>query len=650
VAADDDDPESSLWAPRMALLVTLSVLVGYTLTTLMNVLGQSPGPLMLVAVSACLALTLALQLLHSTRSPRSWPARTRALTLSAQAVATYAPLAWFGLPWGAMAGFLAGSLLLAVPGRVRWLLYLLSAVAIVPVVLALYGPEAGAAIYGAGVTLLTGFIVYGVSSLTELVEETRETRSALARMAVVAERLRVARDLHDLLGYRLSAITLKNELAYRLLPAAPERAGAEIAETLVIVREALADVRLVATGYRDMSVRAEADSAVSVLSSARIRVRAEVASGPLSREVDTALSIVLREAVTNVLRHSKAQHCEISAVRDGGRVRLAVSNDGVEAEPPGRRGVGLDNLRIRMEAVGGTLESGRLGEDRFRVTATAPAPDAEEPSAPEPEERRGRSWAPNHTLVITVMVLAGYLLIMLINAGTVSAASAVSAAGVLATLGCLAAVFGLQLLHSLRRPRTWPLRLRVMTLAVQGAATYAPLLWTGRPWGAMAGFFAGSLLLSGAAPARWALFAGSVAVLAPIAAAEGEPASYDAYLVVSSLVAGLVVYGVTTMYALVVEIREARDALARLAVTRERLAVAHELNEGLGAGLSEIALKGELIHRLLPGTPDAAQAEIIEVLDVSRRTLADVRLVASGYRGRAPQRNPPSARQKEAGK
>ncbi|MEO5877713.1 MAG: histidine kinase [Streptosporangiaceae bacterium] len=628
-----DDPESRLWAPRIALLVTLAVLGGYALTTLMNVVGQDPGPLTLAALFPCLALVLALQLAHSTRQPRTWPVPVRVLTLSAQTLATYLPLAWIGLPWGAMAGFLAGSLLLSVPGRSRWLLYLGAAAAIVPVVLTQHDGGPGAAIYGIGVTLLTGFIVYGVSSLSALVTEIQETRLALARMAVTAERLRVARDLHDLLGYSLSAIMLKSELAYRLLPTAPQRARSEFTEVLDIARQALADVRMVATGYRDMSLRAESDSALSVLASAKISVRAHLACGPLPREVDTVFSIVLREAVTNVLRHSKAQHCVIRAARAGGEVRLVIANDGVE--PSGARaphsGSGLGNLGTRLGSVGGTLSSEEAENGWYHVVARSPVDErAGDPDSPAEEDdaQEQQTWAPRQTKVIMMIVLVGYLLLTLINAGSV----VTSGPGMLGVLGCLTVVFALQLLHSLRRPRTWPVRLRVLSLTVQGAATYAPLLWVDRPWGAMAGFFAGSLLLSGTASLRWGLFAGAVAALVPVAIIESESA-YLAYLLTSSLVAGLVVYGITAMYALVVEVHATRNELARLAVTRERLLVARELHEALGSSLSTVTLKSELIRRLLPDAPGRAHDEVAEVLDVSRKALADVRSVASGYRG-----------------
>lgn len=628
------DAESGLWAPRMALLVTLAVLGGYTLITVLNVLAQESGLAHLAGLAFCLAALLALQLAHSTRRPRTWPAGVRALTLSAQAVATYLPLAWIGLPWGAMAGFLAGSVLLAAPGGIRWPLYATAAAGIVPAVVAAAGP--GGAIYGIGVTLLTGLIVFGVSSLSDLVAEIHEARRSLAGMAVAQERLRVARDLHDLLGYSLSAVMLKSELGYRLLPATPGRARSEVGEVLDIARQALADVRLVATGYRDMSLAAETESALSVLSAARIEAETDLSCGPLPQDVDTVLAIVLREAVTNALRHSKAQHCVITAARDGETVRLQIGNDGVDEgnlSTPVKGGSGLGNLAARLRGIGGSLTSRTSDDGWFHVVAEAPAgpPHDDDPTEAGPEDRGQAAppWVPRMAKGTVVAMLAGYTLITMINA----AENARTGPAMLAFLGCFAAVVTLQALHSLRRPRTWPVRVRALTLGVQAAATYAPLLWLDRPWGTMVGFLAGSLLITASGQLRWALYAASVAVIVPVAAAEGVSFAYLVYLVVSSLVTGLVVYGITALYLLVTELHEARGALARLAVTRERLIVARELHEVLGSSLSAVTLKCELIHRLLPGSPGPARDELATVLEVSRKALADVRLFAGGYRG-----------------
>ncbi|MEU0399120.1 histidine kinase [Streptomyces sp. NPDC006197] len=640
------DDESDPQAPRMALLITLGVLGGHTLVTVLNVLGEEPGAARLALLAVSLAALLPLQFACSTRRPHTWPVRVRALTLSAQAVVTYLPLVWLGMPWGAMTGLLGGSVLLVVSGRLRWPLFALVTGVIVPIVVTIAG--AGVALYSLGVTLLFSLIIYGVSSLSGLVAELRETRRELAGMAVVQERLRVAGDLHDLLGYSLSAIALKSELGHRLIPSAPDRARSEVAGVLGIAGEALADVTLVATGYRDMSLAAEAESARSVLADAGIETVTELDCGPLPKELDTVLAIVLREAVTNALRHSKAEHCAITAVREGGTVTLRIRNDGAGEtgrDTIGGGGSGLGNLKTRVNGVGGDLTGRPTDDGWFEVLAHVPVEPAKGPEADtetdgaaavdrtdgagaEEHEPAALHWAIRMARGMLIAVLVGYTVIVVINA----AGGAGSGLELLGFLGCFAVVVALQLLHSLRRPRTWPARTRALTLALQAIATYAPLLWLGAPWGSMAGFFAGSLLITTVGTLRLWLYGAAIGVVAPLAAAAGTPLYDVVYLTDSSLVAGLVVYGFTALYRLVIALHEARGALARLAVDRERLLVERELHEVLGSSLSTITMKCALVHRLLPDAPEPARDELTTVLDLSRRALADVRLVARGYR------------------
>jgi signal transduction histidine kinase len=619
----------------MALLVTVGVLGGHTLVTALTVVARDPGPARLAVLTICLAAVLALQFAHSTRQPLTWPARVRVLTLSAQALVTYLPLLWLGLPWGAMTSLLAGSVLLAVTGRLRWPLYVAVTAGIVPVVVAVAGP--GVALYGFGATLLGSLIIFGVSLLSGLVAEIHETRVALAGMAVVQERLRVASDLHDLLSYSLSAIALKSELGHRLLPAAPETAKSEVAEVLGIARGALADVRVVATGYHDMSLAAEAGSASSVLTAAQIAVEADLACGELPPEVDTVLAIVLREGVTNALRHSKAERCSVTATRQDTMVSLRIRNDGVQKGAPcGRRdgGGGLTNLAARLRCIGGDLTSGPTDDGWFEVTARAPAElrDDDRPADSEPDHRveAARDWPPRKARAMLVAVLAAYPAVIAINA----AHEATSGPALLGFLGCFAVVVGLQALHSLLPSRLWPVRTRALTLGLQAAASYAPLLWLARPWGSMAGFLAGSLLITVPGRLRWVLYAASVAVVTVVAAGIGMHPADVVYLADSSLVAGLVVYCFTALYRLVTERHQAREGLARLAVARERLIVERELNEALGSSMSTITMKCTLVHRLLPQSPAKARDELTAVIDVSRQALADVRRVARGYRGR----------------
>ncbi|KJY40906.1 histidine kinase, partial [Streptomyces sp. NRRL B-1568] len=291
-----------------------------------------------------------------------------------------------------MAGFLAGSLLLLLPPRPAWALY--GAVGASMFVSSLLGGQTWQwSLYFCQMSLLCGIVVYGLSHLSQVIQELHDTRGELARMAVSQERLRFARDLHDLLGYSLSSITLKSELIRRLIPTQPQQAVEEVGEVLAISRQSLADVRTVASGYRDMSLEQEIASARSVLTAAEVDVRAECSLGTVSRQVDTVLATVLREAVTNVLRHSKAIRCVITVERTAlGRIRLSVLNDGADrahqdASPDS--GSGLGNLTTRLQAVGGHLTFSRTHDCTFRLVAEAPAEHTGEPPLSEKEFATG---------------------------------------------------------------------------------------------------------------------------------------------------------------------------------------------------------------------------------------------------------------------
>ncbi|WP_129290495.1 histidine kinase [Streptomyces sp. N1] len=369
-------------APRMARVILVAALLGYLSVTSIN-LAAAPHTRTSLALSfVCQAGVFLLQIGHSRARARHFPLLRRCATLGCQAVLTFAPLVFFQSQWGSMAGFLAGSLLLLLPPRWAWPAY-----GVVGLTMALppllEGLPLRDAFYLAQSTLLTGLVVYGLSRLAELVQVLHHTRVELTRMAVTQERLRFARDLHDLLGYSLSVITLKSELIHRLVPSHPERAMEEVGEVLAVSRKSLADVRSVAAGLRGMSLEQELSSAESLLRSADVTVHADIRLGAIDPEVDTVLAAVAREAITNLLRHSRAGVCAITAVREGGNVRLRISNDGVD---PGYRdmsphsGSGLGNLETRLRAVQGRLTVSRAEAETFALTAEAPArPDRAAP-------------------------------------------------------------------------------------------------------------------------------------------------------------------------------------------------------------------------------------------------------------------------------
>ncbi len=178
----------------------------------------------------------------------------------------------------------------------------------------------------------------------------------IKRLATIAERERIARDLHDLLGHTLSVVVLKSELAARLVRVDPDRATEEVDDIQQISREALVEVRAAVSGYRARGIAAELDGARLALEAAGVEVEVQADPTDLLPEQESALAMALREAVTNVLRHADARRVTIRIGTVGGDVRLEVSDDGRgSAGPPGS---GLTGMRERIAALGGSVVVG----------------------------------------------------------------------------------------------------------------------------------------------------------------------------------------------------------------------------------------------------------------------------------------------------
>jgi two-component system sensor histidine kinase DesK len=246
----------------------------------------------------------------------------------------------------------------------------------------------------------------------ELTLQLTTAREEIERMAAAQERLRLARDMHDLTGQSLSTITLKSELAVRLLDRLPEgpdrdRAREEIEQVAAVSRQTLSDIRQAISGYRRPTLAVELITARGALESAGIACRDDteltLASGTFDPDAEAALAWCLREAVTNVIRHSGARECRLSLTRHSRSMVLRVLDDGRGLNrdgppaagghaagghrdgPPadGQRdagtGTGLRGMSERLAAVGGTLElrpsAGGQGVTGFALTATVPAGD-----------------------------------------------------------------------------------------------------------------------------------------------------------------------------------------------------------------------------------------------------------------------------------
>ncbi|MFI9305499.1 sensor histidine kinase [Streptomyces triculaminicus] len=227
-------------------------------------------------------------------------------------------------------------------------------------------------------TLLGGGAMMAVVQMGRTMRELREARATVAHLAANEERLRLARDLHDLLGHSLSLITLKSELAGRMLPDKPEAAAQQVADIERVSRQALVDVREAVSGFRRPTLDAELAGARTALAAAGIAAdltrvsvgHADSGHADLAPDEEGALAWALREAVTNVVRHSGARRCEIAVEETGDELCLTVTDDG--RGPGGAHGNGLTGLTERLALADGRLETGPGPRAGFRLRAYVP--------------------------------------------------------------------------------------------------------------------------------------------------------------------------------------------------------------------------------------------------------------------------------------
>ena len=205
-------------------------------------------------------------------------------------------------------------------------------------------------------------------------EERRQEAALLAaekeaqRHAAVAERERIARDLHDLLGHTLSVIVIKSELASKLADRDPQRAAAEIRDVEQISRQALNEVRQAIHGYRGERMEQEIENGRRALAAAGVTLVAEVPPLGVGPETEQALALAVREALTNVLRHAQARRCDVRIERTNAAVTLVVQDDGIGSAA--REGAGLSGMRARLAALGGEVR--RDGTRGTRLELSVP--------------------------------------------------------------------------------------------------------------------------------------------------------------------------------------------------------------------------------------------------------------------------------------
>ena len=372
------------WVVRRALWFLIAIHLPFIIFTPLDLISlrQDDAPVAELALFTAAGLAAgALQLRHSLatardRKPRGWP-----LTLAVLAAICIVPNWWVAADWISEFWFVIASALMLLPRRLAQA----TAAGTLALGSALYQFQnldglRGIAVWRIVANLpyiviilaLGGGALYGSARLVAILGEVFAARTQLAEQALARERVRIARDLHDLLGQSLSAVSLKGDLALALLSADPPAAEDEIQSLTAAARSALRGMRAVTRDEHDISLAAETGRAVAVMQAAGITVHADAALPGLPSARDAVLAWAVREGTTNILRHSQATEARITAIRTGSTIRLDVTNNGAPAPAVPPTGTGLAGLADRARAVSGTAAGEYFGEGIFQLRVELP--------------------------------------------------------------------------------------------------------------------------------------------------------------------------------------------------------------------------------------------------------------------------------------
>lgn len=363
------------WTPRRRRLVTAFTYawLGYLIPVVVSLVTDPPGAAKLAVAVVALAAFVACYV-RSIGVTMTRPFQLAAPYALAGLVVSSGVLMWpVGPVWRYVFPYYFAAILPSQLPRRWWVPAQLALVALTAA-LALGGGERGGDLFGhlasvAGMGLLMSMYFAILMSAVQL----RLARAEMARLAVTEERLRIARDLHDVLGHRLAAAALTSDLAVRLAAGDPARAAEHMAEVGRIARAALDEVRATVSGFRDVSLAGELSTARALLAAAGIDclVQAPDADTLPDRQAEVAAWVV-REGVTNVVRHARARTVRI-VVTAGDPSVVEVSDDGRPPEgTPAGHGNGLTGLTERVAALGGTLTAGSAPGGGYRVRAEMP--------------------------------------------------------------------------------------------------------------------------------------------------------------------------------------------------------------------------------------------------------------------------------------
>ena len=350
----------------------------FPLLMCVNAFGFNAGRHPAIAVAAWIALT-ALTLSTSLAVARGVTPSYPVARVAAAAALAFGLIPVLGMAWETAAWFVPIAAISCLHGRARIIV-----VVVAPLAMATYDtvtwvgtadPSLYAVcwnvMYWLTVSSLVVAGVYASARLVPIVAELDAARDALAANAVRSERRRLSRDLHDVLSQSLTAISLKSDLARRLIAVDRAAAAREVEELEIVASSLAAEIEAVARDEREVAFPDEAGAAIDLLRLAGIEVAVDLRVEGLDGDASALLGWAMREGATNILRHTDARRCSILAVREDGIVRLELVNDGAGARRTG--GTGLKNLSDRLAAAHGRAAGHTLDGGQFRLQVEVPA-------------------------------------------------------------------------------------------------------------------------------------------------------------------------------------------------------------------------------------------------------------------------------------
>src|SRR6266480_3733493 len=351
----------SLFQAHLTMPRLISILVGATLFLAIYLFASWRRAQSLVATSSL---------------PRH-PGASTWLTIVALTVVSLLLVLLGGSAWLALffytCGYVGGSL------PVRWTILTATAIALLATAICWFTGIGWlnlvqTVVFIPAIIIITRVVMWSITTSWAL----DTARKEIARLAVMTERLRIARDLHDLLGHNLSLIALKSELAKRLVNVAPERAIVEISDVENVARTTLQEVREAVSAFRQPTLKSELYAAQEILAAAGINYRFDGNDSiidALPTTIEAVLSWTVREGVTNVIRHSRAHQCTIRTTRDAQEIAIEIIADGAGASIMNisdSEGNGLRGLNERVEILGGRCEASPRNDGGFILAVTVP--------------------------------------------------------------------------------------------------------------------------------------------------------------------------------------------------------------------------------------------------------------------------------------